>query len=258
MSVETRSPLGAHSMVRVTDALAIYNLFSAIDPNADLSNLTSILDAASNRGNESLESIIHSLSDLLINPIDVPIDEREPLYQAIQTIEIELFVDSTAANPQLKLQYQGLRIIPLTEHTRTGLVDLANDNIAYRYALMHLNLFAVTGRDDLYDRHNDMDQLEHYEETTQEGELTQSNLQDRAEFLVLLNQMNLKDASVSGRWREFNELEQEILASVKVQMGVLKPISVITSVEKVHRIIPMRWQAEEVTIISTVQWGMTD
>ncbi|MCU7837987.1 MAG: hypothetical protein KZQ94_01260 [Candidatus Thiodiazotropha sp. (ex Troendleina suluensis)] len=108
-------------------------------------------------------------------------------------------------------QYQGLRIVPLTEHTRTGLVDLANDNIAYRYALMHLNPFAVTGRDDLYDRHNDMDQLERYEETTQEGELTPSNLQDRAEFLVLLNQMNLNDASVSGRRREFNELELDII-----------------------------------------------
>ncbi|MCM8857952.1 MAG: hypothetical protein LC539_19875 [Candidatus Thiodiazotropha sp.] len=156
---------------------------------------------------------------MLINPIDVSIDEREPLYQAIQTLETELFVDRTAANPQLKPQYQGLRIVPLTEHTRTGLVDLANDNIAYRYALMHLNPFAVTGRDDLYDRHNDMDQLERYEETTQEGELTQSNLQDRAEFLVLLNQMNLNDASVSGRRREFNELEQEILASVQSTDG---------------------------------------
>ncbi|MCU7841954.1 MAG: hypothetical protein KZQ94_21615 [Candidatus Thiodiazotropha sp. (ex Troendleina suluensis)] len=156
---------------------------------------------------------------MLINPIDVPIDEREPLYQAIQTLETELFVDRTAANPQLKPQYQGLRIIPLTEHTRTGLVDLANDNIAYRYALMHLNPFAVTGRDDLYDRHNDMDQLERYEETIQEGELTQSNLQDRAEFLVLRNQTNLNDASVSGRRREFNELEQEILASVQSTDG---------------------------------------
>ncbi|MCU7869288.1 MAG: hypothetical protein KZQ98_12250 [Candidatus Thiodiazotropha sp. (ex Lucinoma borealis)] len=217
---EGSGPASAHSISNASDALAICNILAALDPSVDLTDdLTPILDAASNRGNESLERIVHSLSDLLINPIDVPIDEREPLYQAIQTLETELFVDRTAANPQLKPQYQGLRIVPLTEHTRTGLVDLANDNIAYRYALMHLNPFAVTGRDDLYDRHNDMDQLERYEETTQEGELTQSNLQDRAEFLVLLNQMNLNDASVSGRRREFNELEQEILASVQSTDG---------------------------------------
>ncbi|MCM8922414.1 MAG: hypothetical protein LC540_20545, partial [Candidatus Thiodiazotropha sp.] len=68
---EGSGPASAHSISNATDALAIYNLLSAIDPNADLSNLTPILDATSNQGNETLESIIHSLSDLLINPIDV-------------------------------------------------------------------------------------------------------------------------------------------------------------------------------------------
>ncbi|MBV2090535.1 MAG: hypothetical protein KUF72_06565, partial [Candidatus Thiodiazotropha sp. (ex Ctena orbiculata)] len=57
MSVETRSPFGAHSIVTVTDALAIYNLFFSIDSRETLSDLSSILNAASNRGNESLETL---------------------------------------------------------------------------------------------------------------------------------------------------------------------------------------------------------
>ncbi|MCU7837979.1 MAG: lipase family protein, partial [Candidatus Thiodiazotropha sp. (ex Troendleina suluensis)] len=190
MSVETRSPLGAHSMVRVTDALAIYNLFSAIDPNADLSNLTPILDAASNRGNESLESIIHSLSDLLINPIDVPIDQREPLYVAIQAIETELFVDRTIANSQLKPVYQNLEVESLANLTQEQIVAHANNDIAYRYALAHLNPFAITGRESLYDDHNQNDELELYDPVTQTGELTTAYLQDRTHYLRASLQRN--------------------------------------------------------------------
>ncbi|MCU7837983.1 MAG: hypothetical protein KZQ94_01240 [Candidatus Thiodiazotropha sp. (ex Troendleina suluensis)] len=190
MSVETRSPLGAHSMVRVTDALAIYNLFSAIDPNADLSNLTPILDAASNRGNETLENIIHSLSDLLINPIDVPIDEREPLYVAIQAIETELFVDRTVANPQLKPIYQNLNLISLPDLTQVQIIENANNDIAYRYALAHLNPFAITGRESLYDDHNQYDELELYDPATQTGELTTAYLEDRTHYLRASLQRN--------------------------------------------------------------------
>ncbi|MCU7837981.1 MAG: hypothetical protein KZQ94_01230 [Candidatus Thiodiazotropha sp. (ex Troendleina suluensis)] len=101
LTVEPQSAFGAHSMVAATDALAICNLLASIDPSVDLTNdLKPILEAASNQSNETLESIVYALSDLLINPIDVPIGERESLYQAIQILETELFVDRTAANPQ--------------------------------------------------------------------------------------------------------------------------------------------------------------
>ncbi|MCM8857976.1 MAG: lipase family protein [Candidatus Thiodiazotropha sp.] len=132
MGVEPRTPLAAHAMVAVTDALAIYNLLASIDPNTDLSALTPILDATSNQGNETLESIIHSLSDLLINPIDVPIDEREPLYRAIHALEAELFVDRTAAHPQLKPAYKNLEVESLANLTQEQIIANANSDIAYQ------------------------------------------------------------------------------------------------------------------------------
>ncbi|MCU7920931.1 MAG: hypothetical protein KZQ95_21625 [Candidatus Thiodiazotropha sp. (ex Epidulcina cf. delphinae)] len=132
MSVETRSPLGAHSMLRVTDALAIYNLFSAIDANATLSDLTPILDAASNQGNETLETMVHALSELLMESIEVSTDDREALYQAIHAIETELLVDRTAADPQLNPIYQNLNVISLPNLTQAQIVENANSDIGYR------------------------------------------------------------------------------------------------------------------------------
>ncbi|MCU7873334.1 MAG: hypothetical protein KZQ91_11365 [Candidatus Thiodiazotropha sp. (ex Lucinoma borealis)] len=138
---EGSGPASSHSISNASDALAICNILAALDPSVDLTDdLTPILDAASNRGNESLESIIHSLSDLLINPIDVLIDEREPLYQAIQTLETELFVDRTTTNPQLKPVYQNLEVESLANLTQEQIIANANSDIAYRYALNHRSI----------------------------------------------------------------------------------------------------------------------
>ncbi|MCU7937274.1 MAG: hypothetical protein KZQ99_20835 [Candidatus Thiodiazotropha sp. (ex Dulcina madagascariensis)] len=194
MSVETRSPLGAHSMLRVTDALAIYNLFSAIDANATLSALTPILDAASNQGNETLETMVHALSELLMEPIEVSTDDREALYQAIHAIETELFVDRTAANPQLKPIYQNLDVISLPNLSQMEIIEHANNDIAYRYALAHLYPFAIVGKASLYDDHNQNHELDLYDPVEQTGALTDEYLQDRTHYLRATLQRNDGDA----------------------------------------------------------------
>ncbi|MBT3029756.1 MAG: hypothetical protein KME36_01440 [Candidatus Thiodiazotropha sp. (ex Lucina pensylvanica)] len=190
--------VSSHSISNVSNALAIYNILAALDPNASLPSLTSILDAASNQGEESLEKVVYSLSELLINPIDVPIDEREPLYQAIQTIETEIFIDRIVANPQLKPIYQNLAVESLAELTQDQIVAQANSDIGYRYALTHLNPFAITGRESIYDDHNENGELELYNQITQAGEITQNYLADRAAFLATLNAFNRTNESIVG------------------------------------------------------------
>ncbi|MCU7805079.1 MAG: hypothetical protein KZQ96_17970 [Candidatus Thiodiazotropha sp. (ex Lucinoma borealis)] len=127
--IEEGGGIHNHSVATAVDSLAIYNLLSAIDSNVDLTYLTPLLEAAANQPAPSLESIVRSLSDLLINPIDVPIDEREPLYQAIQTLETELFVDRTIANPQLKPVYQNLNVISLPDLTQAQIIENGNNDI---------------------------------------------------------------------------------------------------------------------------------
>ncbi|MCM8857950.1 MAG: hypothetical protein LC541_20390 [Candidatus Thiodiazotropha sp.] len=141
--IEEGGGIHNHSVATAVDSLAIYNLLSAIDSNVDLTYLTyltPLLEAAANQPAPSLERIVRSLSDLLINPIDVPIDEREPLYQAIQTLEIELFVDRTIANPQLKPVYQNLEVESLANLTQKQIIANANSDITYRYVLNHRSI----------------------------------------------------------------------------------------------------------------------
>ncbi|MCU7850517.1 MAG: hypothetical protein KZQ89_21605 [Candidatus Thiodiazotropha sp. (ex Lucinoma kastoroae)] len=199
--IEEGGVIHNHSIATAVDSLAIYNLLSAIDSNVDLTYLTPLLEAAANQPAPSLESIVHSLSDLLINPIDVPIDQREPLYQAIQALETELFVDRTIANPQLKPIYQNLEVESLANLTQDQIIAHANNDIAYRYALAHLNPFAIVGRESLYDDHNQNDELELYDPVTQTGTLTDNYLQDRTYYLRAMmhrNEFDLANLTTSG------------------------------------------------------------
>ena len=217
MSVETRSPLGAHSMVRVTDALAIYNLFSSIDANATLPDLTPILNAASNQGNETLETIVYALSELLIDPIEVPTDDRDVLYQAIQAIETEIFIDRNVSTPQLKPAYQNLTVVSLPNLIQDQIVAQANSDISYRYALTNLNPFAITGRESLYDDHNQNGELEVYNSDTQTGALTEAYLQDRTYYLRAMmhrNEFDVENLTTTGDGVYFWDADAGGFASV--------------------------------------------
>ncbi|MCU7860758.1 MAG: hypothetical protein KZQ86_13220, partial [Candidatus Thiodiazotropha sp. (ex Lucinoma kastoroae)] len=187
------NPPGAlnHSQMILTDALAVYNLFAAIDPGTGVDVLSPILLGASNQDNTTLEQIVYALSDLFLDaPIEVATDDREGLYTAIQAIETELFIDRTIANPQLKPIYQNLEVESLANLTQEQIVAHANNDIAYRYALAHLNPFAIVGRESLYDDHNQNDELELYDPVTQTGELTTAYLQDRTHYLRASLQRN--------------------------------------------------------------------
>ncbi|MEN8180787.1 MAG: hypothetical protein ABFS39_19505 [Pseudomonadota bacterium] len=206
------SIFSSHSITGVVDALAVYNLLTGIDPTADFTRLTPILEAASVESENSLESVVQNITELFSVPVTLITDGREQLHHSLQAIETKLFVDRNAANPILKQEYQNLQIIDLSDDTQQQLVDGANEQLAIRYALTHLDPFAVTGSDDLFIPHNQNGELDIYNKDTHEGTLTENYLQDRAEFLILLNQGGLTDASVRGETIEFFDKINDELA----------------------------------------------
>ncbi|MCU7923332.1 MAG: hypothetical protein KZQ88_11635 [Candidatus Thiodiazotropha sp. (ex Dulcina madagascariensis)] len=189
-----------HSIANAADSLAIYNLLASIDASATLAGLSPILAATVNHEarSKTLERVVYALSDLFMDPIEVTTDDREALYQAIHAIETELFVDRTAADPQLKPIYQNLEVVSLPNLTQAQIVENANSDIGYRYALTHLNPFAIVGSESLYDDHNQQGELNLYDETTQEGEITEAYLADRTAFLATLNAFNITNDSIIG------------------------------------------------------------
>ena len=193
----------AHSIPRAVDALAIYNLLASIDKNIELTSLTRILETASIQSEKSLESIVQNVADLFAVPVTLTSDDRKQLHQSLQMIETELFVDRTATSPVLYSEYQNLQIVDLSGYNQQQLLINANNQLAIRYALTHLDSFAVFGNTNLYNPHNQNGELDLYDEITREGKLTQNYLEDRARFLALLNERNLTDASVLGDAIEF-------------------------------------------------------
>ena len=66
--------------------------------------------------------------------------------------------------------------------------------LAYRYALVNLNSFAIIGNENLYDQHNTNHELDLFNTETGEGTLTNHYLQDRALLLSAVIQQNIDDA----------------------------------------------------------------
>ncbi|MEW8193199.1 MAG: calcium-binding protein, partial [Candidatus Thiodiazotropha sp.] len=192
-----------HGSSQMTDSLAVYDLFIKLSetlgdntPDDTLARLMPVFKAASDEADHSLETLVRSLSRLFGVSEDLPeIDNREALYAAIRDIRESVLYQQAMGS---------VEIVPLTDTTQTELIRLANtdqDALAYRYALIHLDPFAVTGDGALFAQHNEHDELELYEPATQEGTLTEAYLQDRAYYFRAImhrNEYDYPDSATSG------------------------------------------------------------
>ncbi|MDD2743827.1 MAG: calcium-binding protein, partial [Rhodocyclaceae bacterium] len=86
---------------------------------------------------------------------------------------------------------QILTIRDLTVFTASQIANIAEGNVAYRYALKELNSFAVVGAD--YTIHNSSGELELYDSASGTGSLSREWLQDRAAMLSALLVRNTED-----------------------------------------------------------------
>jgi len=227
-----------HGSSQVTDALAVYDLFINLDQrfqtgavNEVLTAISSLLESLENQQTATYEEAINALGKLLApgfsEILESEKDNREALYSRIQSIREAIFVNPDVPSSVLNSEFQGLTVTPLNELASEikvkalGLsLDDPADAIAYRYALVNLNPFVITGNAAIYEPHNTPDAngigalgLDNFSE---------NYLTDAANFLVLKIELNQIDETskqsrniVSEIYQQFDdngaiELELEI------------------------------------------------
>lgn len=183
------NPLANHSIVPLTDALAVHELFGRLDGGLSVGAIGDILKATSSRPAERLEAAVNALGRLFLAVApQVAVGDRDALHRAIEDI-------------RAVLPAAGLTVVPLTALTAAELHAAAGnpDALAARYALRELNPFAVLGAD--YARFNQNGELNLYDPATGEGALTAEYLADRAAMLAWLMAGNANDrgyGTISG------------------------------------------------------------
>ncbi|MGB3211135.1 MAG: calcium-binding protein, partial [Desulforhopalus sp.] len=183
----------AHRIGAITDALAVYNLFAQVDSALTIDNITGILKASSHIAIKSLESAVSGIGELFVatfkkltgSEYDA---DRDQLYKDIQSITSTLpSVQNRSIEAFGTTDTDGL----FTPFSPSEIENLARGEIAYRYALINLNPFAVVGAD--YTKFNQNGELDIYDPATGEGQLSDMYLADRADMLANLIVMNIND-----------------------------------------------------------------
>ena len=185
-----------HTAENSEDSLAVEGLLWSLDVDAMLSDIDSIFSAAAKEKGETLECIVNAFGELFGVGEKVELHNQDSLYARLEAMQSTIL----DMEGNLKPEFQGLTIT----HTATDTSD-----IAYRYALVHLNPFVVKGFD--YTQHNQNHELDLYDEATGTGTLTGQYLKDRAEFLALLNKFNTTGKSVGGDKIEFYDKTTDTL-----------------------------------------------
>ncbi|MGB5493231.1 MAG: hypothetical protein WBM97_01970, partial [Sedimenticolaceae bacterium] len=188
-----------HGMGQMTDSAAVFDLLLRMDGSlgqmsdaALSSTLNGLLESASASRGSSLEALVDVLANLFSTGIPIGeqrIDDRQALHLAVNAIK----ANPTYAGLQGQLHLQPL--LPLgTDETASRAQADNGDGIAYRYALLNLTPFAVTGDDSLYAAFVASGQGARYDPFTRLG-LTDAYLADRAKFSNALLEWNTADGS---------------------------------------------------------------
>jgi Ca2+-binding RTX toxin-like protein len=188
-----------HGKEQMTDSLAVYNLFLQIDSTLSMADITAILNSSSYVAENSLESAVSDIGQLLQTGLAVRAGSeydgsRDLLYTDIEQIELTL-----AGRSDLTVELLGIVGSDgiFNSFSSNEILSYAQNDIAYRYALVSLNPFAVTGDDGIYNDFNQNGELDLYDSATGEGELSSNYLQDRAEMLFNLIKANIIDSPES-------------------------------------------------------------
>ena len=225
--------LAAHSIVGVSDVLAVQALLAGLDVipngsvselNAQLDKLGSILSASSHKPEESLESLLDALGALFGIPAKLDIDQREPLYQRIAEIR------GSAGYTQMQGDSE---VFDLSNIDASTLATLARTDIAFRHALFNLLPFTLGGfaSDAIYQQHNAHGELNLYDPTNGTGEITDSWLNDRAYVLRRLIERNLADTQNASESDATNEVYEDLGTTIRFATndleltGVTRPAS---------------------------------
>ncbi len=214
-----------HSIAKLTDSLAVYNLFATIDPSLSVDTITGILKASANEAGNTLESAVSGVGELLLpgfnlrtgNEYDT---QRDLLYQDVQSISQALASSSGLSIDVFGAPDQDGNFVSFSP---TQIESLARSDIAYRYALVNGNPFAILGAD--YTTFNQNGELDIYNQATGDGQLTNMYLADRSEYLANLLYANANDTTDSGSDVHYVDQAKDVSLNEPVLLAPSKKIA---------------------------------
>ncbi len=209
--IETESnlnPLANHSIVGLTDALAVYSLFAEISPNLTIEDISSFIRADSSRADMALEKTVQKLADILMPEAeDIGSRDREKFYTTIQSLQ-------KMAKPNLSItSFAGL-----SDSAIAAAATMPNESgIVARYALVNLNPFVVRGAPGLYARFNTEGELDIGNATNRNGQLSSQFIKDRATFLYHLVH---PEATISNLDSDIDFTDKSLGVEIDVDNGM--------------------------------------
>lgn len=181
-----------HSIVKLGDSLALYELMARLDPSISDESIKGILKAGANRGLDSLDAELDVLRRIILGASISPTkalganDSREQYYANLATL------DETITQSGFAGAFE-IRALPSSASMVARAKQNDAEGLAYRYALKELNPFVLIGPATVYASHNANGELDRYSAAADTGALTDLYLADRASFLSWKNQKNIKD-----------------------------------------------------------------
>ncbi|SDE72925.1 hypothetical protein SAMN05661003_1371 [Desulfuromonas thiophila] len=223
ISIEDQAPSlwANHYMVNTVDSLAVYNLFAQVDSTLTIDEVTGIIRASSNKADHTLESAVTALGKLFVtgftprtgseydanrDNLYTDIDKITDELENISGLSIEVFATTDAEGK-------------VTPFSPSAIETQARNNIAYRYALVNLNPFAVVGPDSMYDDFNQNGELDIFDPSTGDGQLSDKYLTYRTEMLSFLIEKSIND----GANQSIIRFEDKASGEVVLQQGLNAP-----------------------------------
>ena len=231
-----------HSQQVLTDALAVYSVYSQLAPNLELSKLSKLIDAfgstkdiAGSNG-KTLESALDSVRTILLNPNNgkvvlgedqkIKTGDRESLYSHSNDEQFKTKLAELAGKVQLTL---------LPDLSASAILSRIESNgqpgLAARFALVALNPYMLEGDGIDYGAFNLNGALERFNPTIGSGALTSKYLVDRMTMLIRKNWFNIEDknpldATVAFSrsnhpYQNINDYYEDVATGYKISQGEL-------------------------------------
>jgi Ca2+-binding RTX toxin-like protein len=166
------APAAAEGGAQGVDRARVNGWFSRLDPDLSASSFESLWNRAGATESDRAANLTSYLARLLLpeGSIEAANDARNPQASALDAV--------------FQGNEQHATIVDLGGKTGQELAALAKTDIGYRYALAHLDPFAVTGNRDLFATANPEGSLDRFDADTGEALVSDAWLADRGKFLA--------------------------------------------------------------------------
>jgi VCBS repeat-containing protein len=192
-----------HDIGHLTESLALQSMLAKLDSSMTATTGGNILSSMTAQPADTYEKLLESLSLLLTGkkttvPVTCPTATETYVTAgggdfAARNTFFEKYFALQSSEAFKKAAIGTLTVFDLSALTAAQIASVAQDNIAFRYALSELSPFAVSGLNK--SNYAVGDALDVYDPVTQTGRLSTEYLTDRSKLLQLVIKRNLEDIS---------------------------------------------------------------